>query len=67
MNPNSLISDIHQCCCIPATSDEIIDTINQVEEALVPDTPDEPEPTGDPEIIFTFDHRRKILGLQPKI
>ena len=56
MSFNSLISDIHQCCCIPATSDEIMDTINQVEEALVPDIPeppDEPEPTGDPEIIFT--------------
>lgn len=43
MNLNSLISDIHQCCCIPATSDEIIDTINQVEEVLRPEPDLEPE------------------------
>ena len=32
----------HECCCIPATSEEIMDTINQVEEDLKPEP--EPEP-----------------------
>lgn len=44
MNLNSLLSDIRQCCCIPATSEEIMDTINQVEEVLAPDIPEPEEP-----------------------
>lgn len=34
----------HVCCCIPATADEILDTINQVEEVLAPDIPEPEEP-----------------------